>query len=120
MPLRFAIQVLAALFVLSACNDQLSAADDRPVLKVSVFEDGRIEVDGRDSDFGALRTAFAEHSNAKGVVWYYRAGPADKEPHPNAMAVIDLVIEFQLPVSLSGTPDFSTVVAPDGTLQPRD
>ena len=54
-----------------------------------------------------------------GEVWYYRDNPA-QEPPPRAMAAVQLVIKYQLPVSFSSKSDFSDTVDPStGVSRPR-
>ena len=88
------------------------------IARVAVYEDGRIELNGAKASVADVREAFAELAKRKGVVWYSREA-ADKEPHPNAMLVVQAVVEARLPVSMSTTPDFSDVVGPDGSIKPR-
>jgi hypothetical protein len=84
------------------------------VMNVAVYADGHIVADGHEIALPALRQAFARVSKAHGRVLYYREAP-ESEPHPNAMAVMQAIIEARLPVSLSSKPDFSNVMLPDGT-----
>jgi hypothetical protein len=53
-----------------------------------------------------------------GVIWYYREG-GDKEPPPEAMEVMKLIVDNNLPISMSTKPDYSDVLLPDGTTRPR-
>jgi hypothetical protein len=64
-----------------------------------------------------LAAKFAELKQAGGVVWYHRENAAG-EPHPNAMKVIQLVVENKLPVKLSAKPDFSDAVDDKGASHP--
>ena len=89
-----------------------------PSAKVRVYGDGRITLDDSTVSLDALSTAFADLKQQSGSVWYYREG-GESEPHPNAMAVIQAIVDAQLPVSMSSEEDFSTVVLPDGTTRPR-
>lgn len=94
------------------------AAAEGPVVKIWVFEDGTIEMDGEPAGLEAVRTRFAELQKQQGVVYYGRDAPAS-EPHENAMRVIELVVENNLPVQLSSKPDFSDRVDADGTSRPK-
>jgi major membrane immunogen (membrane-anchored lipoprotein) len=112
--------VLIAAVLLGACSDKNAseAAMAAHVTKVAVYQDGRIALDGSDATLEDLRTAFAQLSERKGVVWYYREA-ANTEPHPNAMLVVQAIVEARLPVSMSTKPDFSDVVLPDGSTKAR-
>ena len=87
--------------------------------KVRVYRDGRITLDDSTVSLDGLSAAFADLKQQSGSVWYYREG-GDSEPHPNAMAVIQAIVEAKLPVSMSSEEDFSNVVLPDGTTRPRE
>jgi hypothetical protein len=87
-------------------------------MKVKVFSDGRILVDEHVVDLGQLAQRFKSLKESGGVVWYFREA-ADDEPHPNAMRVMELVVERELPISMSTKEDFSDVVGPDGIPRPR-
>ena len=115
--------VLITLLVISVgCGSGEDAVEpesgDTEVAKVRAYGVGRITVDGSSVSVDDLPALFQDLKRRGGVVWYYReAGSA--EPHPNAMAVIEAVVEAGLPVSMSSEEDFSTVVLPDGATQPR-
>lgn len=78
-------------------------------VKVKVTAGGEITADGQPVTLEQLTTKFVELRKTNGAVWYYREDPAG-EPHPNAMKVIELVVENKLPVKLSAEPDFSDAV----------
>lgn len=58
------------------CSKQaelLSApSPDAPVLKVAVFADGRLTVDGTAATIQSLQASLCTLSEKQGVVWYYR------------------------------------------------
>jgi hypothetical protein len=56
--------------------------------------------------------------NFVNMVWYYREAGKD-DPPPQAMQVMKLIIDNRLPISISTKPDYSDVLLPDGTTQPR-
>jgi hypothetical protein len=87
---------------------------------VAVTKTREIFADGTKIGLPELKLAFAKLSAEHGVVIYYREDSSAAEPHPNAMAVVQAIVEARLPVSLSTTPDFSTVVLPDGTVKKRE
>jgi len=82
---------------------------DRPVLKIAVFVDGRLSVDGEPSSIQALRQSLRGLAKEHGVVWYYREG-GKKEPPPIATEVINEVIQARVPIRLSSKPDYSDSV----------
>lgn len=104
-------------FLFSGCSKQpetqSSVSPDRPVLKVAVFADGRLTVDGAASTLQALRDSLRSLSNKHGVVWYYREA-AQQEAPPIAMEVMQAVVEAQLPIRLSTHPDYSNSIGADG------
>ena len=113
--------VTGAVFVSSCAKDssEIQRTESTPrILKVIVAEDGRINLDGTAVSLQALRDEFAAVAGTEATVWYYRANGTE-EPSEEAMQVIQAVMDNQLPISLSSEPDFSTVVAPDGSVEPR-
>ncbi len=87
------------------------------VLKLSALASGEILLDGKPVDLGALDRAL-EAADKQTAVWYYRES-AGQEPHPNAMAAIQLVVKHKLRISLSSKPDFSDYVDAKGISHPR-
>lgn len=91
---------------------------DRPIGRIHVSRNGAITLDGARMSLQALRTSLADLRARQGVVWYYREAGETVAPTA-AMAVMRLLVEQRLPVSLSTRPDFSDVVRPDGHVVPR-
>ncbi|HJQ66715.1 MAG TPA: hypothetical protein VJ816_10075 [Gemmatimonadales bacterium] len=89
-----------------------------PIARIQVGKAGEIWLDGARTTLEALRPQLAQLRAKNGVVWYHRAATG-AEPAPEAMAVIQLVIEHRLPISMSLRPDFSDVVRADGSVAPR-
>ena len=88
-------------------------APNAPVIKVTVFADGRITADGNPITIEEIRQSFQKLAEQKGIVWYYReAGQA--EPPAQAMQVIKEVIAARLPIRLSSKPDYSDAIGFDG------
>ena len=83
------------------------------VLKVKVTADGEVSADGQPLSLEQLADRVAQLKQARGIVWYHRANPSG-EPHPNAMKVLQLVVENKLPIRLSANPDFSDAVDDKG------
>jgi hypothetical protein len=104
-------------FLLGGCSKQSAPpsapSPDAPVLKVAVFADGRLTVDGTASTIEALRQSLRSLSEKHGVVWYYREA-GQQEPPPIAMDVMKAVVDAGLPIRLSSRPDYSDSVGPDG------
>ena len=103
MPRFLATAILVSVLAGSA------TADSADTLKLSVLADGQVLADGRPVKLDELKLILDELANDKGTVLYYRENSAEEEPHPNAMTVIQLIVENQLPIALSTEPDFSTV-----------
>ena len=93
-------------------------ADQRPVGKIAVTANGTVSLDGAAITLDGLKAKLADLKKRNGVVWYYRQA-ASGEPPAQAMDVIKLVIDNQLPISMSTKPDYSDVVLADGTTRPR-
>jgi len=105
-------------FALALTITTFVGAVEPAVAKVTALASGQLLLNGKPSDIRTIDKAFAELKARGGVVWYYRENP-QREPHPNAMAAIELVVKHQLPISMSSKPDFSDYVDPDGRSKPR-
>ena len=118
MKLRHLITVMGLLsFLLGGCSKQSappsSPSPDAPVLKVAVFADGRLTVDGTAATIQSLQASLHTLSEKHGVVWYYREA-GQQEPPPIAMDVMKAVVEARLPIRLSSRPDYSDAIGADG------
>ncbi len=80
-----------------------------PALKIAVFSDGRLTVDGAPASIQSLRQSLRKIADEHGVVLYYREA-ADKAPPPIATEVINQVMEARVPIRLSARPDYSDAV----------
>ncbi len=69
------------------------------IAKVKVDRVGTIYLNGKTVNIEELKQEFARLKQSKGAVWYYRDNPQG-EPSAQAMAVIQAVIDAQLPVKL--------------------
>jgi hypothetical protein len=85
---------------------------------VSALSSGSLLLNGKQSDLKTIDAELRRLKTENGEVWYYRENP-QAEPHPNAMAVIQLVMKHQLPISMSTKADFSDYVDQDGRSRPR-
>jgi len=104
-------------FLFSGCGKQPTTqspvSPDAPVLKVAVFADGRLTVDGTASSVETLRESLRSLSEKHGVVWYYREA-GQQAPPPIAMDVMKAVVEARLPIRLSSRADYSDSIGADG------
>ncbi len=80
-----------------------------PILKIKVMADGSILADDQPATLEELTPRFTELAQANGMVWYYRQD-AGSAPHPIARDVISMLVDHQLPISLSTQPDFSDII----------
>jgi uncharacterized protein YegJ (DUF2314 family) len=118
MTLRHLIAFLGLLsFLLGGCSKRSAPpsaqSPDTPVLKVAVFADGRLTVDGSAATIQSLQASLHTLSEKQGVVWYYREA-GQQEPPPIAMDVMKAVVETRLPIRLSSRPDYSDSIGIDG------
>ena len=88
------------------------------VARVSALASGTLLLNGKPSDIKSIDAELGKIKERNGEVWYYRESP-QAEPHPNAMAVVKLVVKHRLPISMSTKPDFSDHVDRDGRSRPR-
>jgi len=86
--------------------------------RIRVTPRGEIWFDGSPVTLEALAPLLRDLRAAGGVVWYYRE-QVETAPAREAMAVVRLVVEQRLPISMSTRPDFADVVLPDGRVAPR-
>jgi hypothetical protein len=92
--------------------------ETNPVVRISVLTSGKVLVDGKESNLSEIKKALGRARSEKAAVWYYRES-GKGEPPPQAMEVIKLVIENELPISMSSKPDFSDYIDDKGQSQPR-
>jgi len=93
-------------------------ADSRKVLKIAITAGGQISADGRLTTLDALVPMLRELAKNKGEVWYYREAP-EADPHPNAMKVLEAIVDQGLPILFSTKPDYSDSVDDKGRSVPR-
>jgi hypothetical protein len=82
-----------------------------PILKIAVFSDGRLTVDGSPSSIQSLRESLRKIGQEHGAVWYYRESGQEEAPAV-ATEVINEVIAARVPIRLSSKPDYSDSVRP--------
>jgi hypothetical protein len=119
--MRQLIALISLAVLGGGCTNDFSGETEpvtQRIAKVGVSADGQIELNGAVASIEDIRATFAGLARDNGVVWYYREA-ASGEPHPNAMLVVQAVVEARLPISMSTKPDFSDVVLADGTTKAR-
>jgi hypothetical protein len=85
--------------------------NNTPILKVAVFADGRLTVDGAPSSIELLHESLRQLAERHGAVWYYRE-EGQRDPPVIAMAVMKEVVDARLPIRLSSRADYSDSVGP--------
>jgi hypothetical protein len=88
------------------------------MIKIKVLKNGEVYADGRAVSLDRLPELLAEARLRSKAAWVYREDLFG-EPSVVAMEVLRLVMEQELPVSLSTKPDFSDYVDPSGVSHPR-
>ena len=112
---RLMLILLALSLALQTCGESeppptlTELRANAPTLKLKVLADGSILANDQPATLDSLNTRLTELTQANGVVWYYRQNPGDK-PHPIATELIRLLIDHQLPISLSTQPDFADII----------
>ena len=99
--------LLAVVLLASGCasgSDQPAEQtqeqpDPTAIAKVKVDRSGTIYLDGTAVTLDELHQAFARLKQDGGAVWYYREDP-EGEPPPQAMDVMQAVVDAQLPIRL--------------------
>jgi len=92
--------------------------DSSCALKISVMKNGDIHANGVKASLEEINSLLNVNSKSNGVVWYYREA-SQEEPSPQAMKIIQLVIEHKRPISMSSKADFSDVIDQNGRSSPR-
>ncbi len=95
-----------------------SAHAEPPLAKISALASGVLLLNGQPSDLAMIEAELKKLQAQGGAVYYYRDDPRS-EPGPAAMAVVQLIIQYRLPVSFSSKPDFSDYVDENGRSHPR-
>jgi hypothetical protein len=113
--MRFLLCVVVLVLAFASCKRHRQDAmnSSGPVVKIAVFADGRLIVDGSAATVESLRASLKHTTETHGTVWYYREA-GQQEPPPAAMQVMQAIVEARLPVRLSTRPDYSDAIGPDG------
>ncbi len=118
---RLFLGMVAALLLAGGCGmtDSSGGAPAGPtVLRIAVYTDGRVTVDDQPANIQELAARLSLLAGTGAQVYYYREA-ADEKPHPNGISVVQLLLDSQLPVSLSTRPDFADYVDAEGQSHPR-
>jgi hypothetical protein len=119
--MRFWIVVAGMMGLLLIAEGRMKAQTkpgESVVGRIAVTGNGTVSFDGAVVTMDALKQKLSDLKKRNGVVWYYREASKD-DPPPQAMQVMKLIIDNRLPISISTKPDYSDVLLPDGTTQPR-
>ena len=96
-----------------------SSKNSEPHLKISVLQSGRILIDGYESTIDQVEQGLVNLKSKGGSVWYYREA-GQQEPPPEAMEVIKLIADNELPITLSSKSDFSDYIDDNGQSHLRE
>jgi hypothetical protein len=118
MHFRTTLAVLVVSILLGYGPPAQAQSDDHPIGRIAVTTKGVVSLDGATITLDALKTRLADLKKRNGEVWYYREA-GRRDPPTQAMEVIKLVMDHNLPISLSTKPDYSDEVLPDGTVRAR-
>jgi len=112
--------IITTLFsaLLIGCSPKPETPPEQPILKVSVFQSGKVTIEGQHVSIQDLKHHLTELKSKDGIVWYYREA-GQEEPPPIAMEVVSTIADFQMPTSLSSKPDFSDFIDEHGHSIPR-
>jgi len=113
------VSVLATLLLL--CMSLYATdmkAEKGPIVRLSVLTSGTVLLNGKESSLPEVKKALEKAKSEHGMVWYYRENDG-REPPPQAMEVIQLVVENNLPISMSSKPDFSDYIDDKGHSRPQ-
>ena len=108
------LSLTAAMIViaLTACKgDQQPPKPGSVVLKVAVSASGEITADGKSISIEQLADKMASLKQKSGIVHYWRENPKGG-PHRNAMKVVELVVQHNLPIRMFSNPDFTNSESP--------
>jgi hypothetical protein len=92
--------------------------NENEVLKISVLKSGDVLAESAKVSMQDLDSMVASNAVKNGVVWYYRESGQEKPP-PQAMEVLDVVVKYKRPISMSSKADFSDTIDKDGRSIPR-
>lgn len=68
-------------------------------IRIGVFYDGRLEVNGRSISTATLSRRLDELRRSESVICLHRESPELEDPPPNMFLVIDAIVSRKLPVA---------------------
>jgi len=83
-----------------------------------VLADGSVLLDDRPITLARLDRRLGDLAKSNGVVWYYRESP-HSQPPAVAIDVINLIIKYRLPLTMSTRPDFGDSIDDQGYVRTR-
>lgn len=95
-------------------DNSRSLTPDTPYVKVYVNKSGVITLDGKAVTLDEVGSAFTALAGKNGIVLYSRESPEEADPHPNALKVIDLVIQNSLSLRMCINKDCSDALDSQG------
>lgn len=111
--------IFGALIVMSSACAQPPTTGLGTVARISVLASGKLLLNDNPTDIAAIDAELQRQKTNGGTVWYYREN-GQAEPPAEAMAVIELIVNNGLPVSMSTQPDFSDYVDGNGQIRARE
>jgi hypothetical protein len=81
------------------------------VVKLSVFQDGRVLLDGKEASLADVDVAVGRCRASTGVVWWYNEPHTDAESRPRILDDIGKLIVERCDFRISGQTNFSDLVA---------
>lgn len=93
-------------------------AQRRPVMRLSVLQEGVLLVDDSLVTLPLLQQKLEALKQGQGIVWFYRENP-QAEATPAVREAVQMLLASGLPISVSSRPDFSDYIDNEGRSQPR-
>ena len=95
------IFMAASLASLAACGQSSMPkhSESGEILAVHVTAAGIITANGREVSLDQLKQEFARLASVGGTVRYSRDDP-HRDPHPNAMKVMEALVDAKLPIEM--------------------
>ena len=111
-------RLLAAALSLPGLRPAALHAQRRPVMRLSVLQEGVLLVDDSLVTLPMLQQKLQALKQNQGILWLYRENPA-ADATPAVRDALRMVRESGLPVSVSSRPDFADYIDNEGQSRPR-
>lgn len=111
-------RIVSSLLLLAVLVATGVGAQNASIARISVLSNGSLFLNGKSTDLRSIESELQRLKQVKGTVWYHRDNP-QAEPSKEGTAVVNMIIQHRLPVSLSTRADFSDYVDSQGRSQPR-